>query len=209
MKIVIGVDGSEYGRWAAGWVARLPVAKPVRVTAVHTLDLTYLKAPFMAQNIVVGHEPFLRKEVRRIQDLAKRVVKETKGLLKTYKLLGNVVCKRGSAAATIFNQARRGGLIVMGSRGLDAMDRLLLGSVSTQVVTHAPCSVLIVKEPPRPGPSDSGRRGWFARPRQGRSGSPTDLLASPVRFRCATWRFCSSTPCHSWNYPGSKRRAPR
>jgi len=38
----------------------------------------------------------------------------------------------------------------VGSRGFDALDRFLLGSVSTQVVLHAPCSVLIVKEPPRP-----------------------------------------------------------
>lgn len=150
MRIVIGVDGSKYGRWAAGWAARLPVAKPVRVTAVHAVDLTYLKAPFMSQPVVIGNEPFLRTEVRRLEDLAKRVVRETRTMLSSLRLAGKVVCEKGAAARTLLQHARAGDVIAVGSRGLDALDRFLLGSVSTQVTLHAPCSVLIVKEPPKP-----------------------------------------------------------
>jgi nucleotide-binding universal stress UspA family protein len=36
-------------------------------------------------------------------------------------------------------------LIVMGAKGLGAIDRFLLGSVSTRVVQHANCSVLVVR----------------------------------------------------------------
>ncbi|HEY9644886.1 MAG TPA: universal stress protein, partial [Chroococcidiopsis sp.] len=36
-------------------------------------------------------------------------------------------------------------LIVMGSRGLTGLSRVLQGSVSGQVVADAPCSVLVVK----------------------------------------------------------------
>lgn len=36
-------------------------------------------------------------------------------------------------------------LIVMGSRGLTGMRRILQGSVSSEVVEEAPCSVLVVK----------------------------------------------------------------
>lgn len=150
MNIVIGVDGSKYGRWAAGWSARLPVSRPVRVTAVHAVDLTYLKAPFMHQYAVIGNEPFLRAEVRRIEDLSKRVVRETRAMLSSLRLSGKAVCEKGAAAKTLLRHAKRGDLIAVGSRGFDALDRFLLGSVSTQVVHHAPCSVLIVKEPPRP-----------------------------------------------------------
>ncbi|MCI4373481.1 MAG: universal stress protein [Thermoplasmata archaeon] len=38
-------------------------------------------------------------------------------------------------------------LLVIGSRGLSAARRLLLGSVSTAMVTHAPCPVLVVRMP--------------------------------------------------------------
>jgi nucleotide-binding universal stress UspA family protein len=40
-------------------------------------------------------------------------------------------------------------LIVMGSRGLTGLDRLLLGSVARNVLLHAPTSVLIIREPVR------------------------------------------------------------
>lgn len=36
-------------------------------------------------------------------------------------------------------------LIIMGSRGLTGMNRILQGSVSSEVVEEAPCSVLVVK----------------------------------------------------------------
>ena len=36
-------------------------------------------------------------------------------------------------------------LIVMGSRGKSAIDRFLVGSVTTKVVAHAPCSVLVIR----------------------------------------------------------------
>jgi nucleotide-binding universal stress UspA family protein len=43
------------------------------------------------------------------------------------------------------------GLIVMGSRGLGGIRRLLMGSVSDSVVRHAHCPVLIVR---------AQKRGW-------------------------------------------------
>ena len=53
----------------------------------------------------------------------------------------------GHAAAQIVRVAEREGadLIVMGSRGLNPLESLLLGSVSMHVIQHAPCSVLIVR----------------------------------------------------------------
>lgn len=39
----------------------------------------------------------------------------------------------------------RAELIVIGNRGLTGMKRILQGSVSSQVVAEAPCSVLVVK----------------------------------------------------------------
>jgi nucleotide-binding universal stress UspA family protein len=37
------------------------------------------------------------------------------------------------------------GLIVIGSRGLGAVSRMLIGSVSDSIVRHAHCPVLVVR----------------------------------------------------------------
>jgi nucleotide-binding universal stress UspA family protein len=36
-------------------------------------------------------------------------------------------------------------LIVVGARGLTGLERFLLGSVSSKLAHHAPCSVMIVR----------------------------------------------------------------
>jgi nucleotide-binding universal stress UspA family protein len=53
----------------------------------------------------------------------------------------------GRPATEIVFEAQRIGadLVVMGARGISAVRRLLLGSVSAEVVDHAPCPVLIAR----------------------------------------------------------------
>jgi len=150
MKIIFGVDGSKYGRWAAEWVARMSWTTPSRVTAVHVVDLASLRAPMVIQPLgAIG--PLVQAEARRLQVRAKRVVADTKTLLSSLGLQGKVISEKGAIAPTILKHvAGRGGLIVVGARGLDALDRFMLGSISTKVTLHAPCSVLVVKQPPRP-----------------------------------------------------------
>ena len=45
-----------------------------------------------------------------------------------------------------YTKANRTGLLVLGTRGNTGLRRLLLGSVARNVLLHAPCSVLIVRE---------------------------------------------------------------
>jgi nucleotide-binding universal stress UspA family protein len=53
----------------------------------------------------------------------------------------------GDAADQIIAAARRRGvdLIVTGTRGLHGVERVILGSVARNVLLHAPCSVLVVR----------------------------------------------------------------
>jgi nucleotide-binding universal stress UspA family protein len=55
--------------------------------------------------------------------------------------------RSGDPATAILDTAEQEGvdLIVMGTRGLSAPERWLLGSVSTKVLQHAPCSVLVAR----------------------------------------------------------------
>ena len=60
---------------------------------------------------------------------------------------GEVIEASGSTVETIVDFASRENvdLIVMGTRGLGGLKKLVLGSVSSGVVAHAHCSVLIVR----------------------------------------------------------------
>lgn len=53
----------------------------------------------------------------------------------------------GDPAATILDVAAEGGfdLLVIGNKGQSAIERFLLGSVTTKVLHHAPCNILLVK----------------------------------------------------------------
>ena len=57
------------------------------------------------------------------------------------------VCQSGKPAEEIMKVAAKqhAGLIVMGAQGRGAIAWFLLGSVSTRVVQHANCSVLVVR----------------------------------------------------------------
>ncbi|MBI3809773.1 MAG: universal stress protein [Nitrospirae bacterium] len=151
MKVVVAVDGSKYGRWAVQWIGGMPLVKRPAVTALHVVDLAALRAPFVSQPAMIGYEVYLQAEKKRLENRAKKAMAETTALLKALKLRGTVTMEKGHVAPAILAHAGgRGGLVALGNRGLGNFDRLFLGSVSAQVTLHAPCSVLVVKQPPRP-----------------------------------------------------------
>lgn len=151
MKVLAATDGSKYGRWAMEWLAEIPFTMQPVVRVLHVVDAASLRAPFMIQPVIVGTERYIQSEVKRMETAAKVTKKDSESLLSTLGLSGTVTTDRGAVAATIMKHAQRGvGLLSIGSRGLDALDRFMLGSISNHAIHHAPCSVLVVKEPPRP-----------------------------------------------------------
>ena len=135
MKVLVATDGSEYGQWGLNWAATLPFVKPPRVTALHVLDSAWLRLPFRT-----------KLEVQRVEARAANILKRTKQQLISLNLKGTVRKEQGAVAQTILKRApKRDGLLVVGSKGLDALDRFTLGSVSTKLIQYATCPVLVVK----------------------------------------------------------------
>ena len=135
MKVLVAMDGSEYGEWGLDWVATLPFVKPPRVTALHVLDSAWLRLPFRT-----------KLEVQRVKARAARTLSRTKQQLASLKLKGTAREEQGAVAQTILKRApKRDGFLVAGSKGLDALDRFMLGSVSTKLIHYATCPVLVVK----------------------------------------------------------------
>jgi nucleotide-binding universal stress UspA family protein len=146
MNVLVATDGSKYGRWGLDWVAKLPFVEPPRVTALHVLDLRTLRAlrgPFLSQ---VEGERYLQEEIQRMEARSAKALKEAKQQLASLNLTGTARKEQGAIAPVILKRApKRDGLLVVGSKGLDALDRFMLGSVSTNLIQHATCPVLVVK----------------------------------------------------------------
>jgi len=146
MNVLVATDGSKYGQWGLNWVAKLPFVEPPRVTALYVLDIAALRAPFLAQPVMAGNERYIQEEIQRMEARSVKVLKEAKQQLASLKLTGTARKEQGAVAPTILKRApKRDGLLVVGSQGLDALDRFMLGSVSTNLIHHATCPVLVIK----------------------------------------------------------------
>ncbi|MBK5283704.1 MAG: universal stress protein [Nitrospiraceae bacterium] len=151
MKVLVATDGSKYGGWGLNWVAKLPFIKPAQVMVLHVLDIGALRAPFLSQPVMAGSERYIQEEIQRMEARSVKTLKEAKQQLAALKLKGTARKEQGAIAPTILKRApKRDGLLVVGSQGLDALDRFMLGSVSTNLIQHATCPVLVVKEEAAP-----------------------------------------------------------
>jgi nucleotide-binding universal stress UspA family protein len=146
MNVLVATDGSKYGRWELNWVAQLPFVEPPKVMALYVLDLDALRAPFLSQPVIAGSKRYIQEEIARMETRSAITITDTKKQLAALKLKGTVRKEQGAIAPVILKRApKRDGLLVVGSKGLDALDRFMLGSVSTNLIHHATCPVLVVK----------------------------------------------------------------
>lgn len=121
-------------RWLLIWTMGDGVDRtaPVRITsagaALHVVGVVSLRAPFVVQPIVIGNEHCIQTEIKRLETRGKKVATETKTFLASLHLKGRVVTERGTITTSILRRATgRDRMVILGSRGLDALDRFMLG----------------------------------------------------------------------------------
>ncbi|HYW69687.1 MAG TPA: universal stress protein [Pyrinomonadaceae bacterium] len=145
MKILIGVDGSTYSDAALEEVARRswPDASEIRV--VHAFDLPLAPTPEIWSLPHDYYEELDRALRRQSEAIIGAAIDKLKSCLADLKIDGKAVM--GSAKAVLLDEAAawKADLIVVGSHGYPTWERLLLGSVSQAVVSHAKCSVEVVR----------------------------------------------------------------
>ena len=135
-RIVVGFDGSDHARKALERAA--DIANGATVAVVSSAYVSpYLRDPSGAVS------PVDPKDVEaRANALA-----EAREYLGGRGIKGEFIEGHGKPADVIVEEAKESGadLIVVGTRGLGATRQLFMGSVSTNVVHHAPCDVLVVR----------------------------------------------------------------
>jgi nucleotide-binding universal stress UspA family protein len=139
--IVVGVDGSEHSldalRWAAG-EARLR-GVPLRVVASFSTPLMST-----GYEVAVPDSSDLAAASNTMLNAALDTVR-AEGRLDGLDVITEVL--EGHAGEQLIQLSNTADLVVVGARGHGGFIGLLMGSVTTYVVNHALCPVVVVRTP--------------------------------------------------------------
>lgn len=144
MRVLLAVDGSPHSHHATEAVGQLSSVKSL--TVVHVVNLPRLSYPALgpeiSQDLAMTIEQAMREE-------GEQILKQAMSHLSYHNAPVSKRLEVGSPADRILAIAEEDhtDLILIGSRGLGQVKELIFGSVSHRVLTHAPCSVCIVKSP--------------------------------------------------------------
>jgi nucleotide-binding universal stress UspA family protein len=133
VKIVVGYDGSDNARRALERAVELAGKDgTITVVSVATALLGGARSVGVAE-AELGH--------------ASAALREAEAVLSARGVAAETVEGLGDPGHEIVEVAKTSAadLVVVGTRNRDLVGRVLLGSVSTDVVHHAPCDVLVVR----------------------------------------------------------------
>jgi nucleotide-binding universal stress UspA family protein len=137
--IVCGYDGSEHAMKSAVMAAELAKKFDARLALLYVVEPYAPPVDLPGISFVDWIEPHRKAALRLIADAAKSVAGQTGVTPETEVRVGGAANE-----LTHFAQERKADLIVVGSRGLGAVKRMLLGSVADRVVHQATGPVLVV-----------------------------------------------------------------
>jgi nucleotide-binding universal stress UspA family protein len=146
-SVAVALDGSAASDHAARFLAAFPLPATVGVRLVGVVE-----PPPMPRTAPRAARAWLQEAVQIVTNDRRRVLGEA--LDRVAKRSGAYTRQElpvGAPAETLERMSAEVDLVVLGARGLGAMKRLLLGSVSEHVLRHAGCSVMIVHAPSSAG----------------------------------------------------------
>lgn len=141
-RILIALDGSENARRALREVSRW-----IDRAVYEHLTLITITEPVskVEQRRMSGMS--LHASVKKVEEEAREMAEECAAVLREEGIPYVILVGEGKPGEQIVSTVRDGeyDLVVLGQRGRNPFSELLLGSVSSYVLHHAPVSVLLVK----------------------------------------------------------------
>lgn len=139
-KILVAVDGSKNSDKALAEAKKIGTCLESHISVIYVME-DIMSHPYVHMQDYKGalDEAF--------KDQGTEVLERAKKELEDYNGEVEFLLKPGNPGNRILKVAEEGeyDLIVMGSRGLNAVSRVMIGSVSNKVVNRSDVSVLIVK----------------------------------------------------------------
>lgn len=136
-RILVAVDGSENSKRAAEHAAEIASRnRDAHVEVLYVLEYDRTRTEFISGTRV--NELHIERQER---------LTPIKGAFEKKRVSYEFIIKHGDPSTTIISFANRGGfdLVVIGSRGLNSFQKLVLGSVSHKVARRTKSPVIVVK----------------------------------------------------------------
>ncbi len=139
--VVIGIDGSDAAKGALQLGLHEASIRSTRVRVVHAW-MPHVAVPVTGPGMIVPVD--VSAHQKAAEEMCHGLVQRVAG--KAADKVEYVVVE-SPAGPGIIDNSRDAELIVVGRRGLGAVRSIVLGSVSSYVVQHAACPVLVVPAP--------------------------------------------------------------
>ena len=138
--IVVGIDGSAPSQAALGWAAEQAGLEGRALTLVHAVTsagLSYVDSYALDEEAALAA---MSAAGRALLDQAVAVVEHQHPNVEVTTELA-----MADAREALLTHAEQAALVVMGTRGRGPVARLVLGSVSAAVTSHATCPVVVIR----------------------------------------------------------------
>ena len=143
MKIVLGFDDSPHALAALRWITRQKWPVDTRVTVVSAV-----RTPVSAYaEVYAPAVPYPTELVEEVTRHHEELCMKAEDELRRAGFATGVKVLAADPREALVDTARseHADLLVVGSHGRTGLSKLMLGSVASHVVAHAPCDVLVVK----------------------------------------------------------------
>lgn len=149
MKILLATDGSNFSKTAIG-ACRAIVAEPqnasFKIVAAVEFPAMLPSDPFVGASADYYNQ-IEQAGRNQAKEFVEQAATQLRGLFPEIELDLTTEVIDGSPQRVIVEKAEKwdADLIVIGSHGYGFWSRTLIGSVSSSIVHHAPCSVFVVR----------------------------------------------------------------
>jgi len=137
MKVLVATDGSEHSMKA--------VQRALELAETQGAQVTLMSVAYYVQGNFDGMPMNIQD---KLEDEARAALKKGKALFDAKNLPVETVLEAGLVPANLIIRKAQDGKfdrIVIGSTGMNALERILMGSTAAKVVAHAPCEVTVVR----------------------------------------------------------------
>ncbi|MBI5159788.1 universal stress protein [Candidatus Micrarchaeota archaeon] len=136
-RILVALDGSKQSGKALGLALKLSKSSGAQLSVINVVEP-------IAWTVATTDAIILEEKMFEFQ---KTVLDKARKECAKAGVKAKIIAGKGRPADVIVKTAEKSkaDLIVLGSKGLSQIDKLLLGSVSDRVTQQAHCAVLIVK----------------------------------------------------------------